>query len=244
MSKEMLNKIKERTIKVCTIIQVYLLLAGMIIDIMYKGKGEAFFIMLKFVVAILIIEVVIIGIAYLIYFIKRKEFFKSIDHLERDIPKEIPPAIASVLVDFYVDDEQDYLSTVSSLISRGYIEIVDNKEIIIKNNNIEGLLEHEVLAFKIVSKKASYDPREFRNKTLQDAKKLGLIERTNRFIMKWKAIGKCILDVIILLTVSIIGAAMPEMLEDYEFIAPLAWIVFGVVCVVYVYKIFKANKRP
>lgn len=239
MSKEMLNKIKKRTIKDCTIIQVFLLVAGMIIDIMYKGKEDAFFMMLNVVLGILVLEVVIIGIAYLIYFIKNKEFFKQIDHLERDIPKEIPPAIASVLVDFYVDDEQDYLSTVSSLISRGYIEIVGNKEIIIKNNNIEGLLEHEVLAFKIVSKKAFYNSEEFRDKTIQDAKKLGLIERTNRFIMKWKAIGKCILDTIILLTISVIGAAMPEMLEGYEFISPLAWIVFGIVCVVYVYKIFK-----
>ena len=45
--------------------------------------------------------------------------------------------VKKILLDFYVDDEQDYLSTVSSLISRGYIEIVNNQEIIIKNNNLD-----------------------------------------------------------------------------------------------------------
>lgn len=239
MTKEMLNKLKERTLKKCTIIQLYLLITGLVVDIIYKEKGNTFFAMLRLALGVLIIEAIIIGIAYLIYFIKNKTILNDVDHLERDIPKEISPAIASVLIDFYVDDEQDYLSTVSSLISRGYIEIIDNREIIIKNNNIDGLLEHEILAFEIVSKKKFYNQEEFRDKTLQDAKKLGLIERTNRFILKWKSIGKCILDTTILLIVSGIGAAMPEMLEGYEFISPLAWTAFWTICAVYAYKIFK-----
>lgn len=238
MTKEMLNNLIKSTYKNCTGIQIFIIIVGILIDIAYQVKGTILLPCLCFAVGMFGVEAIIIGIGYLIYFIEKKAFLRKIDYLERDIPKEIPPAIASILVDFYVEDEQDYLSTVSSLISRGYLEIVNNQEIIIKNNNTEGLLEHEILAFEIVSRKKLYSPSEFRDKTIQDAKRLELIEGTNRLILKWKAIGKCILDILILLIISIIGAAMPEMLEDYEFVSPLAWTVFWIVCAIYAYKIF------
>lgn len=57
--------------------------------------------------------------------------------------------------------------------------------------------------------------------------------------MMWDAIGSCIIDIVVLMIIACVGAAMPEFLKDYEFISPLAWIVFWIICAIYAYKLFK-----
>lgn len=239
MSKRKLKRLIKFIIKTHILLLIGLVVIAMLNETFLETTELALKGFLYIAVVIIMAVPAAIAIVVLIYFVDNLGTSKKTEDLQRDIPKEIPPAIASILLDFYVDDEQDYLSTVSSLISKGYLEIVNNQEIIIKNNNIDGLLEHEILAFEIVSKKRFYNSEEFRKKTIQDAKKLGLLERVNRFAKMWSAIADCIIDTVVLMIIAGIGAAMPEMLEDYELIAPFAWIVFWIACAIYAYKIFK-----
>lgn len=239
MSKRKMKKLIKTIIKVHILFLIALVMIAMANVAFLETSDVAFRGFLYVAVAIIMAVPAAITIVVLIYFVENLGTSKKTECLERDIPKEIPPAIASILLDFHVDDEQDYLSTVSSLISKGYLEIVNNQDIIIKNNNIDGLLKHEIFAFEIVSKKRFYNSEEFKKKTIQDAKKLGLLERANRFAMMWDAITDCIVDTVVLLIIAGIGAAMPEFLEDYELISPFAWIIFWIVCAIYAYKIFK-----
>ena len=239
MSKRKMKKLIKAIIKIHILSLTALVMIAMV-NISFLEKSELVLKGFLYVaVAIIMAMPAAVTIVLLIYLVEKLGMSKKTENLEGDIPKEIPPAIASILLDFYVDDEQDYLSTVSSLISRGYLEIVNNQEIIIKNNNLEGLLEHEILALEIVSKKTLYSPSGFKEKTIEDAKKIGLLECTNRFTMMWEAITDCVVDTIILLTISCIGAAMPFLLEDHELISPFAWIIFWIVCAIYAYKVFK-----
>ncbi len=239
MSKRKMKKLIKAMIKMHILSLTALVMIAMA-SISFLEKSElALKGFLYVAIAIIMAMPAAVTIVLLIYFVEKLGMSKKTENLERDIPKEIPPAIASILLDFYVDDEQDYLATVSSLISRGYLEVVNNQEIIIKNNNLEGLLEHEILALEIVSKKTLYSPSGFKEKTIEDAKKIGLLESTNRFAMMWEAITDCVVDTIILLIIAGIGVAMPEFLEDHELIAPFAWTIFWIVCAIYAYKIFK-----
>lgn len=157
MTKANVRKLIKLVVKIYTIILTGLVIIGVANDLCFidSEKGERFLMLLG--VCVTGIALIFSGIIYLVYFIENIYFKKNTDHIEREIPKEIPPAIASILLDLYVDDEQDYLSTVSSLISKGYVEIVNNKEVIIRNNNTNGLLEHEILAFEILTKRKFYD---------------------------------------------------------------------------------------
>ena len=205
MSKIDLRRAVKIIFNFCTTVLIFLLVVGIINELFFNTTEASLKSFLGLALVTVVFEVLAIGIVYLVYFIENKEFIKNSDTLERNIPKEIPPAIASVLLDFFLDNEQDYLSTVSSLISKGYIELIDNKEIKIKNDNMQNLLSHEKLAFEIVSRKRFYDEEEFRNKTIADAKKIGVIERTDRFALKWKSIGKSDLYNIDLIIIYIIG---------------------------------------
>lgn len=240
MSKKKLKRLIKFIFKTHALLLIGLVIIVMLNENFFGTTEKALKGFILVALAIVIVAIISIFVVILTYFIENKGNSEKKAYLEREIPKEIPPAIASILLDFYVDDEQDYLSTVSSLISRGYLEIVNSQEIIILNNNLDGLLEHEILVFDIISKKTLYSSYEFRRKTIQDAKKLGLLKITNRFAMMWDAITDCIIDTIILMIIACVGAAMPFFLEDYEFIPPLlAWILFWIMCVIYAYKIFK-----
>ena len=239
MSKRKLKRLIKTIVKIHILFLIALVMIAMANVAFLETSDVAFRGFLYVAVAIIMAVPAAIAIVVLIYFVENLGTSKKTEYLERDIPKEIPPAIASILLDFYVDDEQDYLSTVSSLISRGYIEIVNNQEIIIKNNNLDGLLEHEILAFEIVSKKRFYNSEEFKKKTIQDAKKLGLLERANRFAMMWDSITDCIVDTVVLMIIAGVGAAMPYTLEDYGITSSIPWIVFWILCIVFAYKIFK-----
>ena len=114
-----------------------------------------------------------------------EEFSYETEDYLREIPKEIPPAIASILIDDSLENEQDYLATVANLISKGYIEIKVDKEeneygikkakVHVKNDNVTDLMEHEKFAFKMITRRMHFEPQEFKNKVIEDAKKLGLI---------------------------------------------------------------------
>lgn len=239
MSKRKMKKLIKAIIKIHILLLIALVVIMLTNTAFLETSDAALKGFLYVAIAIIMAMPAAIAIVVLIYFVENLGNFKKTEYLERDIPKEIPPAIASILLDLCVDDEQDYLSTVSSLISKGYLEIVNNQEIIIKNNNLDGLLEHEILAFEIVSKRILYSPSEFRKRTIQDAKKLELLECVNRFAMKWDAITDCIVDIVILLIIACIGTAMPYTLDDYGIISPIPWIIFWILCIVFAYKIFK-----
>lgn len=233
MTKANVRKLRKLIVKIYTIILTGLVIIGVANNLSFidSEKGEKF--LMRLGVCVTGIVLIFVGIIYLVYFVEKVYFKKNTDYIEREIPKEIPPAIASILLDLYIDEEQDYLSTVSSLISKGYVEIVNNKEIIIKNNNTSGLLEHEILAFDILAKRKFYDSEKFKNIAIRDAKKMGLIVRTNRFIKMWKYIGKCILDTIFLMTISLIGVACIGTLENYGAVRYMFWVILAI----YAYKL-------
>ena len=133
MSKRKLKRLIKTIVKIHILFLIALVMIAMANVAFLETSDVAFRGFLYVAVAIIMAVPAAIAIVVLIYFVENLGTSKKTEYLERDIPKEIPPAIASILLDFYVDDEQDYLSTVSNLISRGYIEIVNNQEIIIKN---------------------------------------------------------------------------------------------------------------
>lgn len=131
----------------------------------------------------------------------------------REIPKEIPPAIASLLIDNYLENNQDYLATIANLIAKGYIEVkVKEKneyglirpKIEVKKDFIYDLMEHEKFAFRCFCERHPFDEEEFKKKILRDAQTLKLIQpikdKKKSEKMYWKNVAIIILCIILMIT--------------------------------------------
>ena len=209
MSKIRLRAIIKKIITLCICLLIGLLVIGILNTILLKNTKNFIRDYMNVSIAIIVGGILSIIVVYIKFYMSNKLAREKTEIYEREIPKEIPPAIASILLDFFANEEQDYISTVASLISKGYIEIIENKEVLVKNKNLENLLEHEKLAFDIVTKKRHYNSDEFKEKVLRDAKKLNLIKRTNKHDMIMKHTCICVecfvvMFLILLLTKNII----------------------------------------
>lgn len=111
--------------------------------------------------------------------INKKQIIEN-ENYERDLPKEIPPAIASLLLDYTIDNERDYTATVASLITKGYIAINDNEQLRIFKWNKENLLEHEKVVFEDLTKEKDYDEIKFKEAVRNDALNLGVVEKVKK----------------------------------------------------------------
>lgn len=129
--------------------------------------------------AIFIIDVFCIILYTLLAFIKKKETVKN-DGYVRDLPEGIPPAVASLLIDYTIDNERDYTATVASLIAKRYIEINDNQQIKVLKNLDDELFTHEKIALYAVSTGGYYSEEAFKLSVRNDAERLGLIEKSQK----------------------------------------------------------------
>ena len=180
MSKIRLRELIKKIIKTCICLLVGLLVIG-ILNILFLKTPDKFIKGYIGIGSIIVISgVVLAGILYTYFYIKNQIAREKTDTYEREVPKEIPPAIASLLLDFFADDEQDYISTISSLITKEYIEIIDDKNVKIKNQKTHNLLKHEKYAYDIITKKRHYNANIFKERLIQDAKELELIKKVNR----------------------------------------------------------------
>lgn len=130
----------------------------------------------------------------------------------REIPKEIPPAIASLLIDGFLENNQDYLATIANLIAKGYIDVkVKEKneyglvrpKIEVKKEDISDLIEHEKFAFRCFCERRHFEPEEFKRKIIIDAQNLGLIQELKDKMklekMYWKNVAIIILCIVLMI---------------------------------------------
>lgn len=127
---------------------------------------------------ILIIAVITEFLATIYYVclkvIRKTETVQTSNYV-RDLPKGIPAAVASLLIDFYVDNERDYTATFASLISKGYISINENRDAKILKNDTKKLFMHERYVYETLCNKKKFDVDEFKNCVKLDAQALGLL---------------------------------------------------------------------
>lgn len=122
-----------------------------------------------------------IAILYVLIFngslaiIKKGETMSSKDYV-RNIPEGIPATVASLLIDYYIDNERDYIATLASIISKGYAEIDKNGNVAVIRKNTDKLFLHEKFVYEALSKGEEYNDEEFKKKVREDALNLGVIE--------------------------------------------------------------------
>lgn len=128
---------------------------------------------------ILFIDFCAIMIYYGNALINKKEIIEN-NNYERDLPKDIPPAIASMLLDYIIDNERDYTATVASLIAKGYLTVNNNEAFRVFRWDKENLLEHERIVFEALTKEEIYDEEKFKNAVRNDALNLGVVQKVNK----------------------------------------------------------------
>ncbi len=111
--------------------------------------------------------------------VDENEIIKT-ENYERDIPKEVPPAIASLLLDYIMDNEREYTATVASLIAKGYINIEDSRQARFFKWDKENLLEHEQVVFDALREDRKYDGEMFKTAVINDAVKLGFLRKKEK----------------------------------------------------------------
>lgn len=126
----------------------------------------------------------ILLIFLLVYFIirikKSRDTVKSKTYI-RELPKDFPPAIVSLLLDLKTEITTDYTATIAYLICKKYIEL-DNSNLKINNNNTSLLKEHERYVFNCITKTERFENNKFRDLIIEDAKKMNLIKEGKKKI--------------------------------------------------------------
>lgn len=126
----------------------------------------------------------ILLIFLLVYGIIRIKKFRDTVKSEiyiRDLPKDFPPAIASLLLDLKTEITTDYTATIAYLICKKYIELDDNNVKII-NNNTSILQEHERYVFNCITKTEKFENNKFKDLIIEDATKMNLIKEGKKKI--------------------------------------------------------------
>ena len=168
--------------------------------------------------------------------INKKEIIPN-DNYEREVPKEIPPAIASLLLDYIIDNERDYTATVASLIAKGYIAINDNEQLRIFKWDKENLLEHERVVFQALAKEEIYNEEKFKEAVRNDALNIGVIERKRK---------KYTYLIPIIILFAIIWLIRPDAQETFNPVMQLLFIVAWILLTIFVIilGIFSSQKQP
>lgn len=126
----------------------------------------------------------ILLIFLLVYFIirikKSRDTVKSKTYI-RELPKDFPPAIVSLLLDLKTEITTDYTATIAYLICKKYIELDDNNVKII-NNNTSILQEHERYVFNCITKTEKFENNKFKDLIIEDAKKMNLLKEGKKKI--------------------------------------------------------------
>jgi len=101
-----------------------------------------------------------------------------IKDINREIPSTYSPAICSVLINKKIEAYKDYTATILYLESKKYLKLnfsTDGYKIIVLNNNIENLNEHEKYVFNCANNKEKFDIEEFKKNITEDMLKKELI---------------------------------------------------------------------
>lgn len=138
-----------------------------------------------------IFVILIYIVIYIILVIKYK-YNNNINELHiRDINREIPstysPAICSVLINNKLEAYKDYTATILYLESKKYLKLdfsTDEYNIIVLNNNLENLNEHETYVFNCVNKKDTFDIDRFKKAVTEDMLKQKLITTSKNYSIK------------------------------------------------------------
>ena len=131
--------------------------------------------------AFLYLTLLIYGGIFAVYYLsrlRRKSETIASEEYVRELPKYFPPAIASFLLDLSLETT-DYTATVAYLMSKGYIELEEDKAIL-KNNSIINLSEHERYVLKAVMQEVKFNYEEFNKLVIKDAEKMGYIKKGAR----------------------------------------------------------------
>lgn len=127
------------------------------------------------------LTLIIYGGIFAVYYLskirRKKETIVSEEYV-RDLPKYFPPAIASFLLDLSLETT-DYTATVAYLMSKGYIELEDDKAIL-RNNSFINLSEHERYVLQAVMQEIKFNYEEFNKLVIKDAEKMGYIKKGSR----------------------------------------------------------------
>lgn len=177
------------------------------------------------------------GLLYygIIVLTNKNEIIKN-ENYERDIPKDVPPAIASMLLDYIIDNERDYTATVASLIAKGYLTVNNNVALRVFRWDKENLLEHERVVFEALTKEEIYNEEKFKNAVRNDALNLGFVQR--------KVKNYAYLIPVVFL-IAVIWILRPDAMETFN---PLLYIIFTIaLCLLTVFTIvmtvFSSNKQ-
>lgn len=140
-----------------------------------------------------------IGIFIVSILLKKKRQQESLftEKYIRDLPKYFPPAIASFLLDLSLETITDYTATIAYLISKKYIELKENK-IVVLNKNTNHLLSHEQYVLLCLTKKNTFNHDEFIKLVMKDAEDMKLIEKGKRKVHFIRNFGLSLLSFFIL----------------------------------------------
>ena len=96
--------------------------------------------------------------------------------LYRNILTNYPPAIYSFLYNKKIESYTDYTATILNLECKKYLKIGDNEsDIVILNNDIEGLYEHEKYVMNCIMKNVQFDMVDFNKSIITDLTQADLI---------------------------------------------------------------------
>ena len=111
-------------------------------------------------------------------FIGRKSFnYLKNNDIYRNILTNYPPAIYSFLYNKKIESYTDYTATILNLECKKYLKISDDdSDIVVLNNDLEGLYEHEKYVMNCIMKNVQFDMAEFNKKIIIDLKQADLIE--------------------------------------------------------------------
>lgn len=195
-----------------------------IINIFSKDAREYIYKIVHFLVELIGgigIFIGVLGIMFILVFtiIKIKRIRNTVKSqiYVRNLPKNFPPAIASLILDLNTEVTTDYTATIAYLICKKYINL-DNNEIKILNNDTHLLYEHQRYAFDCITNSKKFNDTEFRNIVLEDAKKMGLIKEGKKPIHFFRNIG---IDLILFF----ISAFIREFIPDESFLYTILLII-------------------
>lgn len=177
-----------------------------LVSLMMSLSGESFldnFIsnISTMMIAFFILGIIIYSIFGIVVMMSKKK--RKADMVEdqsyvRDIPTNLAPAIASILLDSSIEVTTDYTATITNLMAMDYIDInYETEEITLKKDNLEKLLSHEKYTLECLIHKDKCDLNKFKELLIYDAKSEGLIVDGKRKIHFIRNIIICIIAFII-----------------------------------------------
>lgn len=142
--------------------------------------GESFLSTNKIAIILGLTAIAIIDIGAVIKFIShsistRVNKIKTNIYI-RDINTDIPPAMASLLLDEKVEAEKDYTATVAYLIYKKYFKLINDNEILQLNNDTSSLTKHEKYVYNCITQKDCFEERKFVRLMHEEAENLGYIK--------------------------------------------------------------------